>query len=123
MAGGDFDVEESFLPSREDCATIYRLFLSGLKEKRFISENELDKIFSTYVPQNLRPNTVKFKLILEIFNELKLIKLEYLDIVSVTDADRWSLRAQLFVISKGEADKIDLESSKILQSLRNQIRQ
>ncbi len=121
MTGGSFTEEERFLPSRDDCALIFRLFLSKLDGKRFISENELEKKYLPSIPEDIRPNLVKFRIVLEIFNELDLINLEYLNIVKEEDGDRWNLPAFLYGVSKGSASKIDLESSQILARLRRQL--
>jgi HD-like signal output (HDOD) protein len=58
---------------------------------------------------------------LEVFNELDIFKVEYLPIVSDKIADRWNLPEDICVITRGSAEKVNLEDSKILKALREQM--
>ena len=58
---------------------------------------------------------------LEIFNELDIFRVEYLPLVADANGDRWQLPEDICVISRGSAEKVNLEDSALLAKLRKQI--
>ena len=66
---------------------------------------------------------VKYRIMLEVFNELDIFKVEYLPLVSDEIADRWNLPEEIAVITRGGAEKVNLEDSALLKKLREQIRE
>ena len=64
------------------------------------------------------PNFVKYRLMLEVFNELDIFKVECLPLVSDENGDRWHLPEDICVITRGGAERVNLEDSEILAKLR-----
>jgi hypothetical protein len=65
---------------------------------------------------------VKYRIMLEVFNELDIFNVEFLPLVSDEIADRWNLPEEIAVITRGTAEKVNLDDSVILKKLREQIR-
>jgi hypothetical protein len=69
------------------------------------------------------PNFVKYRLMLEVFNELDIFHVEYIPLVSDSMGDRWQLPEDICVITRGSAEKVNLDDSILLARLREQITQ
>ena len=110
------------MPQRKDFVSLYRLFLSYVRDGRFsVSDSNATKIFSDSMPRSEAPNFVKYRLMLEIFNELDIFKVEDISLVSDAIADRWQLPEDICVITRGSAEKVDLDDSILLAKLKEQI--
>ena len=122
LAGEHFAISDGFYPERQDFVSLYRLILHLLTDVRLsISDTTAKKLFEEKIPPDSIPNFVKYRIMLEVFNELDIFKVEYLPIVSDKIADRWNLPEDICVITRGSAEKVNLEDSKILKALREQM--
>ena len=86
-----------------------------------ISDSNALKLFADTMNQNEAPNFVKYRLMLEIFNELDIFHVEYIPLVSDSIGDRWQLPEDICVITRGSAEKVNLDDSKLLAKLKEQI--
>ena len=107
-AGGAFSITEDIIPSREDCAAVYKVLRHEYRlENSVIDIRTLMKHIAS-VPE-IRPiNYVKLKYILRIFNELMICEVEELN----NDIYRFCI---FFNASKTSIDK-----SSILKKLKSQ---
>ena len=107
-AGGAFSITEDIIPSREDCAAVYKVLRHEYRlENSVIDIRTLMKHIAS-VP-DIRPiNYVKLKYILRIFNELMICEVEELN----NDIYRFCI---FFNASKTSIDK-----SSILKKLKSQ---
>ncbi|MGM9642583.1 MAG: single-stranded-DNA-specific exonuclease RecJ [Eubacteriales bacterium] len=122
LDGAAFSASENILPSRRDFVAMYRLLDNYIKEQRFsVSDTTAIKLFSELLQPEDVPSFVKYRLILEIFNELDIFKVEYIPLVSDKNGDRWQLPEDICVISRGSATKVELDNSRLLGRLRKQI--
>ena len=122
LSGGSFSTDDNYLPERKDFVSLYRLILSRLQDKRLsIADSSALKLFADTFDPNDAPNFVKYRLMLEIFNELDIFRVEYLPLVADANGDRWQLPEDICVISRGSAEKVNLEDSALLAKLRKQI--
>ena len=120
LSGGSFSTDDSYLPERKDFVSLYRLILSRLQDKRLsIADSSALKLFADTFDPNDAPNFVKYRLMLEIFNELDIFRVEYLPLVADANGDRWQLPEDICVISRGSAEKVNLEDSLLLSYLKN----
>ncbi len=122
LRGESYSSKDDFLPSRRDFVILYR-FLEKYagREKVSISDTSAQKMFKEKLPLEDVPNFVKYRLMLEVFNELDIFKVEYIPLVSDKNGDRWQLPEDICVIERGLAEKVDLDSSKLLIRLREQM--
>jgi len=122
LNGGAFGKEKNYLPERKDFVALYRLFLSYVRDGRFsISDSNASKLFMDTMESGEVPNFVKYRLMLEIFNELDIFHVEYIPLVSDSIGDRWQLPEDICVITRGSAEKVNLDDSKLLAKLKEQI--
>lgn len=122
LSGGAFGKEKNYLPERKDFVALYRLFLSYVRDGRFsISDSNASKLFMDTMESGEVPNFVKYRLMLEIFNELDIFHVEYIPLVSDSIGDRWQLPEDICVITRGSAEKVNLDDSKLLAKLKEQI--
>ncbi len=122
LDGGAFNTEDNYLPERKDFVALYRLFLSYVRDGRFsISDSNATKLFIDTMESGDVPNFVKYRLMLEIFNELDIFHVEYIPLVSDAIGDRWQLPEDICVITRGSAEKVNLDDSKLLAKLKEQI--
>ena len=106
--GGEFSISEDFIPSRDDCAAVYKTLRREFRhENSVIDLRTLLKLVSLEL-QEKRINYVKLKYILRIFNELRICETEEIE----TDIYRFSI---FFNASKTSIDK-----SSILKRLKAQ---
>ncbi|NLW73313.1 MAG: single-stranded-DNA-specific exonuclease RecJ [Clostridiales bacterium] len=76
LSGGEFDLEEDFIPDREDCAAVYRVLRRELRLGHdALSDRALLALLWSYEPQQ-KINYVKLMYILKIFSELKICSIE-----------------------------------------------
>lgn len=123
LNGAEFSSKDNILPERRDFVALYRLFLGHLKEGRYsISDSTAEKLFAESFPASDVPNFVKYRIILEVFNELEIFKVEYLSLVSDENGDRWQLPEDICAITRGPAEKVNLDDSALLLKLRGQMR-
>lgn len=123
LSGEQFTSADGYLPERQDFVALYRLILHLLTDVRLsITDTSAAKLFAEKFPPENVPNFVKYRIMLEVFNELDIFKVEYLPIISDKNADRWNLPEDISVITRGKAEKVNLEDSKILKALREQMR-
>ncbi len=123
LNGSEYGKEENYLPERRDFVVLYRLLSSAAGDGRIsISDTGAEKFFSEKLTSEDIPNFVKYRLMLEIFNELDIFKVEYIPLVSDENGDRWNLPEDICVITRGNAEKVNLDDSKLLSRLRNQMR-
>lgn len=122
MNGGAFSSEDNYLPERKDFVALYRLFLSYVRDGRFsISDSNASKLLADTMDSGDVPNFVKYRLMLEIFNELDIFHVEYIPLVSDSIGDRWQLPEDICVVTRGSAEKVNLDDSKLLAKLKAQI--
>ena len=122
LNGGAFGKDDNFLPERKDFVSLYRLFSSYVRDGRFsISDSNASKLFSDTMDPCDVPNFVKYRLMLEIFNELDIFHVEYIPLVSDSIGDRWQLPEDICVITRGSAEKVNLDDSDLLVKLKEQI--
>ncbi len=123
LCGGAYSPEDDYLPQRSDFVAFYRLFLSYVRDGRFsISDSNAAKLFAQAMSEEM-PNFVKYRLMLEVFNELDIFHVEYIPLVSDSMSDRWQLPEDICVITRGSAEKVNLDDSILLARLREQITQ
>ncbi len=121
LEGGTFLADNNYLPERKDFVALYRLFLAYVKDGRFsITDSNAEKLFSETMSTE-KPNFVKYRLMLEVFNELDIFRVEYIPLVSDSIGDRWQLPEDICVITRGSAEKVNLDDSILLAKLRGQI--
>jgi single-stranded-DNA-specific exonuclease len=121
LDGGAFSADDNYLPERKDFVALYRLFLAYVKDGRFsIIDSNAEKLFSETMSTE-KPNFVKYRLMLEVFNELDIFHVEYIPLVSDSIGDRWQLPEDICVITRGSAEKVNLDDSILLAKLREQI--
>jgi single-stranded-DNA-specific exonuclease len=76
LSGGEFDLEEDFIPDREDCAAVFRVLRRELRLGHdVLSDRALLALLWSYEPQR-QINYVKLMYILKIFSELKICSVE-----------------------------------------------
>ncbi|HHT54092.1 MAG TPA: single-stranded-DNA-specific exonuclease RecJ [Clostridiales bacterium] len=76
LSGGEFDLEEDFIPDREDCAAVYRVLRRQLRLGHdTLSERMLLSLLWSCEPER-QINYVKLMYILRIFRELKICSIE-----------------------------------------------
>ena len=122
LNGESFTVTDNYLPERKDFVSLYRLFLSYVRDGRFsITDSNAAKLFSDVMSPEDVPNFVKYRLMLEVFNELDIFHVEYIPLVSDSIGDRWQLPEDICVITRGSAEKVNLDDSILLAKLRKQI--
>ena len=89
-----------------------------------VTENEVTDVQENLQEDSIveeKPNFVKYRLMLEVFNELDIFRVEYIPLVSETVGDRWQLPEDICVITRGSAEKVNLDDSTLLAKLREQI--
>lgn len=119
LGGASFSVNDNALPERSDFVALYKLFITQVKNGRYsVADSSAAKLFSASLPVDLVPNFVKYRLMLEVFNELDIFKVECLPLVSDENGDRWQLPEDICVITRGGAERVNLEDSEILAKLR-----
>lgn len=107
-AGDRFALAEDFIPSRDDCATVYKVLRREYRLENCIIDIRTLMKHITALPDIKTINYVKLKYILRIFNELMICEAEELD----NDIYRFSI---FFNASKTSIDK-----SSILKKLKSQ---
>jgi single-stranded-DNA-specific exonuclease len=123
LSGESFGREEQFLPERQDFVVLYRMLLQSLTDVRLsLADTSAVKLLSQKLSVSELTCFVKYRIMLEVFNELDIFKVEYLPLVSDEIADRWNLPEEIAVITRGTAEKVNLDDSVILKKLREQIR-
>lgn len=123
LEGASFSSQDNILPERRDFVALYRLFLGYLKDGRYsVADSTAEKLFAEVLSSGEVPNFIKYRLMLEVFNELDIFKVEYLPLVSDEKGDRWQLPEDICVITRGSAEKVNLDDSKLLLKLREQMR-
>lgn len=119
LGGSSFSGKDDAIPSRTDFVALYKIFINQVKQGRFsVTDSSAEKLFSSSLPADAVPNFVKYRLMLEIFNELDIFNVEYLPLVSDENGDRWQLPEDICVITRGRAEKVNLEDSALLARLR-----
>ena len=93
-------------------------FFGYMRGRYSVADSSAAKLFSVSLPVDLVPNFVKYRLMLEVFNELDIFKVECLPLVSDENGDRWQLPEDICVITRGGAERVNLEDSEILAKLR-----
>ena len=86
-----------------------------------LADTSAEKLFAEKYPPKTAPSFVKYRVMLEVFNELDIFKVEYLPLISDKNGDRWNLPEDISVITRGGAEKVNLDDSNILKSLREQM--
>lgn len=123
LNGELYKKSEDIYPERQDFVSLYRLILHSLTDIRLsMADTTATKLFAEKLPSESVPSFVKYRIMLEVFNELDIFKVEYLPIVSDKNGDRWSLPEDICVITRGSAEKVNLDDSKIMKALREQMR-
>ena len=124
LAGESFSREDGFYPERQDFVILYRTILNSLTDVRLsFADTSAVKLLSGKLSVSGVACFVKYRIMLEVFNELDIFKVEYLPLVSDEIADRWNLPEEIAVITRGGAEKVNLEDSALLKKLREQIRE
>ncbi len=122
LEGARFTESENILPSRRDFVALYRLIDSYLKDKQLsITDTTAAKLFRELLKPEDVPNFVKYRLMLEVFKELDIFKVDYVPLISDKNGDRWHLPEDICVIMRGSAQKVELDNSSLLTRLRDQI--
>jgi hypothetical protein len=122
LEGEKFSSKDNLLPNRNDFVALYKLFINHVKNGRYsVTDSSAEKMLAASLPADAVPNFVKYRLMLEIFNELDIFKVEYLPLVSDENGDRWQLPEDICVITRGSAEKVNLEDSSILARLRSRM--
>ena len=120
LEGEKFSSKDNLLPNRNDFVALYKLFINHVKNGRYsVTDSSAEKMLAASLPADAVPNFVKYRLMLEIFNELDIFKVEYLPLVSDENGDRWQLPEDICVITRGSAEKVNLDDSSILARLRS----
>lgn len=124
LNGSIFGKSENILPERRDFIILYRLLNSLINEDRVsITDSSSEKLFAEKLQQKDIPNFIKYRIMLEVFNELDIFKVEYIPLVTDENGDRWNLPEDICVISRGNAEKVNLDDSIILSKIRKQMRE
>ncbi len=124
LNGAEFGREDNVFPERRDFVVLYRLLSAAAGVGRVsISDTGAERLFSEKLPPEDIPSFVKYRLMLEVFNELDIFKVEYIPLVSDKNGDRWNLPEDICVITRGSAEKVNLDDSKLLSELRSQMRE
>ena len=119
LGGSSFSAKDNFLPERSDFVALYKLFINHVKQGRYsIADSSARNMLASSLPPESVPNFVKYRLMLEIFNELDIFNVEYLPIVSDQEGDRWQLPEDICVITRGNAERVNLDDSALLARLR-----
>ena len=122
LDGAEFSAADNVLPTRNDFVALYKLFINHVKNGIYsVADSSAEKLLAASLPAEVVPNFVKYRLMLEIFNELDIFKVEYLPLVSDENGDRWQLPEDICVITRGGAEKVNLEDSRILARLRSKM--
>lgn len=122
LTGAEFSANDNVLPTRTDFVALYKLFINHVKNGRYsVTDSSAEKILAASLPSDAVPNFVKYRLMLEIFNELDIFKVEYLPLVSDENGDRWQLPEDICVITRGGAEKVNLDDSELLARLRSRM--
>ncbi len=122
LEGAEFSVKDNVIPTRSDFVALYKLFINHVKNGRYsVTDSSAEKLLTASLPSDAVPNFVKYRLMLEIFNELDIFKVEYLPLVSDENGDRWQLPEDICVITRGKAEKVNLEDSVLLARLRSRM--
>jgi single-stranded-DNA-specific exonuclease len=122
LEGEKFSSKDNLLPNRNDFVALYKLFINHVKNGRYsVTDSSAEKMLAASLPADAVPNFVKYRLMLEIFNELDIFKVEYLPLVSDENGDRWQLPEDICVITRGSAEKVNLDDSSILACLRSRM--
>lgn len=120
LEGSGFSAKDNVLPTRNDFVALYKLFINHVKSGRYsVTDSSAEKMLAASLPSDAVPSFVKYRLMLEIFNELDIFKVEYLPLVSDENGDRWQLPEDICVITRGGAEKVNLDDSKLLARLRS----
>lgn len=122
LDGQKFKEADNILPSRRDFVALYRLLYSMTGSGMLsISDSAAERMLSEKLSAEDAPSFVKYRIMLEVFNELDIFKVEHMPLISDQDGDRWNLPEDICVIRRGGAEKVDLDDSSILASLRSQM--
>ena len=123
LSGAPISVNEGIVPERQDFIVLYRLISQSLSDVRLsMADTSAVKLLMGKISLDETSCFVKYRIMLEVFNELDIFKVEYLPLISDANADRWNLPEDISVITRGRAEKVNLEDSEILKALRDQIR-
>lgn len=122
LAGGKFRASEDYLPERRDFVNLYSIVsepnMGGCYVK---TDTDLLRELQNRLPPRDRINYVKYKLLLAIFRELGIIDIFSDPMVKPEDASEWHIPNDFNSFEKiRHKQKIDLESSALLQQLRSQ---
>ena len=121
LSGSEFSRADNVLPERRDFVALYRLLAAASTGRLNISDSSAEKILAEKFSPEDNPGFIKYRIMLEVFNELDIFKVEYLPLVSDKDGDRWHLPEDISVIMRGSAEKVNLDDSAILSELRTQM--
>ena len=122
LEGASFSASDNVLPARADFVALSKLFISYLKNGRYsVADASAEKMLAASLPSDVVPNFVKYRLMLEVFNELDIFRVEYSPLVSDENGDRWQLPEDICVITRGGAEKVNLEDSALLAKLRTRL--
>lgn len=123
LSGSQFSRKENVLPERRDFVALYRILSAAAagSGRLSVSDSSAEKILSEKLPVDDVPGFVKYRIMLEVFNELDIFRVEYLPLISDKDGDRWNLPEDISVITRGSAEKVNLDDSSILSRLRAQM--
>lgn len=122
LNGEKFSKAENILPERRDFVALYRLLSAAAGSGRLnISDSSAEKILTEKFAAEDNPGFIKYRIMLEVFNELDIFRVEYVPLVSDKDGDRWHLPEDISVIMRGSAEKVKLDDSAILSGLRSQM--
>ena len=122
LDGASFSAKDDVLPERTDFVAIYKLFINHVKNGRYsIADSSAEKMLAATLPSDVVPNFVKYRLMLEVFNELDIFKVEYSPLVSDENGDRWQLPEDICTITRGGAEKVNLDDSELLARLRSRL--
>ena len=123
LSGAPIGVNEGIVPERQDFVVLYRLISQSLSDVRLsMADTSAVKLLMGKISLDETSCFVKYRIMLEVFNEREIFKVEYLPLISDANADRWNLPEDIAVITRGGAEKVNLEDSEILKALRDQIR-
>ncbi len=76
LSGGEFDLEEDFIPDREDCAAVYRVLRREIRQGHDTLSERMLLALLWSCEQKRQINYVKLMYILKIFRELKICSVE-----------------------------------------------
>jgi single-stranded-DNA-specific exonuclease len=122
LNGSSFYKSEDIIPSRNDFVFLYKYF-SGFRSQDMysISDSDFMKSISDLPNDQCKINFIKYRVMLEVFSELDIITLEYVQLVSDCNGSQWDLPEDICVIKKGNAIKVNLEDSSLLKKLQKQM--